>query len=166
MQLLSCTTLAVLALCASMLLTAPIEGASTPQQSNYIAAVVEYKMSHVGATKAAELTNRVNEYAELIKKAAAQNADIIVFPESALTEDEQAQIVPDADEKVTPCGNATYAVLSGLSCAVRDAKLYAVINLVMQRKCDAKVNGKPCNGTVSLYNTNVVLDRSGTVISL
>lgn len=166
----SFVTVAVLAMCGS-LLTAQVQAISKPTDSSYVAAVVEFRYTENGPTPADQLTDRINQYVSLMDNAHGQNVDIIVFPEATLTADEQAQDVPDAIDRIVPCNNASYpntGPVARISCAARAANLYAVINLTMRRKCDAKVNGAPCsNQTVnSLYNTNVVFDRNGTVISV
>lgn len=161
-------SVATLALFATILI-ATVRAAAKPEDSSYVAAVVEFRMTKNGATPAAQLRDRVDQYVSLMTKAAGQNVDIIVFPESTLTDHGQGLMVPDAADRVNPCDNSTYpndGLLSRLSCAARAAKSYAVINLKMTRKCNAEVNGAPCTGQDSVYNTNVVFDRNGMVISM
>lgn len=129
------------------------------QQTPAESAVVEYHVSFVGATADEQLAHRVSEYVDYIGRAAAESADIVVFPEATLTTYDQAQLVPDPADLLVPCDTDAYAgtALASLSCAARNGSLYVVINLTMRRRNDGKD---------SLFNTNVVLDRSGTVISM
>lgn len=148
---------------------ASVLAASKPPDSSYIAAVVEFRMTKNGAKSADQLIDRLNQYNELMAQARGKDVDIIVFPEATLTEDEQAELVPDAVERVIPGDNSSYvddSAMARMSCAARASNLYAVINLTMRRKCDEKVNGVPCKTPDSLYNVNVVFDRNGTVISV
>lgn len=140
---------------------------SANNSTTYVAAVVEFHPTFNGDTSDDQLSDRIDQYVAFIQAASKQLADIIVFPESTLTTVEQAQFVPDPDEDVNPCDSyAANGVLARISCAVRRANLYAVINLTMKRRCDARINGVPCTSEWSLYNTNVVLNRNGHVISM
>lgn len=126
-----------------------------------MAAVVEYHATFVGTTADEQLAHRVDEYVNFVARASAQRADIIVFPESTLTRAiGQSQLVPEPADRVVPCNRTEYYgnPLERLSCAARNGSIYVVINLTMRRRCASK---DEC-----LYNTNVVLDRSGAVISM
>lgn len=148
---------------------AQIEAASSVSSSSYVAAVVEFHESWTGASVDELLSARIDQYVKFIKDASDQHADIIVFPESTLTQVEQPQFVPDPIVRTTPCDNNTFesnGILARISCAARRGKVYTVINLTMMRPCDEHVNGVRCVSEWSLYNTNVVFDRNGTVISM
>lgn len=161
-------TVVIWTACVFAAAAASTSGLLAKQQSDtYVAAVVEIHPTFVGATTDEQLAHRVAEYVAHID--AAAGADIIVFPESTLTAGDQAQLVPEPTDAVVPCTNATYAAdapLARLSCAARARSMYVVINLTMRRRCDATINGRPCTDEWSRYNTNVVLDRSGAVISM
>lgn len=80
--------------------------------------------------------------------------------------------MPRPNERIIPCGNVTYDInLQGISCAVQRVRKYVVVNLVMRRNCSEEAteneDDRPCSGDGwNLYNTNVVFDRNGMVISL
>lgn len=120
------------------------------------------------------MAKRTTDYANYIKHADAAAADIIVFPEMTLTDRVQAQLIPDASTKTVPCEMAEYSEnpIQELSCAARDAAKYVVINIVMKRNCTAEKeenveDTRECpESNINLYNTNVVFDRSGAVISV
>lgn len=124
-----------------------------------MAAVVEFFQTNTGTTPEEELRYRVNEYVDFIQSEAAANVDIIVFPEATLNDQSTAQFVPEASDHVVPCLNASYVhnPIQAISCAARNRTMYVVINLTMKRVS---------LGEVLLYNTNVVFDRTGKVISL
>lgn len=91
-----------------------------------------------------------------------------------LTDRVQATFVPDAATKAVPCDLTEYAdsPIQPLSCAARDAAKYVVVNLVMKRNCTEELLADPeddrtCGESeLNLYNTNVVFDRSGAIISI
>lgn len=143
----------------SKLLTHTPKQQTSAESDSYVAAVVEYHPTFVGATADEQLVHRVSEYVDYIGRAAAQSADIVVFPESTLTTIDQAQLVPDPADLLVPCDLDAYAgtALASVSCAARSGSLYVVINLTMRQRYDGKER---------LFNTNVVLDRKGTVISM
>lgn len=131
---------------------------STPESPTYIAAVVEYAADQENNTPQQRLNLRVIEYVNFITHADAVSADIIVFPESTLTDIQLPQTVPDAAERVVPCANSAYNsnAVQSISCAARDSRKYVVINLIGRRSID---------NAADLYNMNVVFDRNGEVIS-
>lgn len=133
--------------------------ASTVKSDSYVAAVVEFHSLSIGATAEEQLINRVNEYVTFIHNASAADADIIVFPESALTTVATPQYVPDASAQVVPCLDSSYAdnPIQAISCAARNRTMYVIINLTMKQLNE---------GEELLYNTNVVFDRTGKVISV
>ncbi|KAH8409246.1 hypothetical protein KR009_011236, partial [Drosophila setifemur] len=142
---------------------------SQPGDATYKAGVVEHMES--GAATAGDRTSAiVNSFQTIITSPEASDLDIIVFPEHVINSKETATFVPSGDENVTPCFQADYAVfLVELSCAARASGLYVVINLVEKELC---ANGAgaatitPCPaGGVRYFNTNVVFDRTGKVVS-
>lgn len=72
---------------------------------------------------------------------------------------------PDS-ETIEVCRNASYDLnLRKISCAALKLRKYVVINLTMKQlyiDCDSE----NCTEKWNLYNTNVVFDRGGRVISL
>lgn len=104
----------------------------------------------------------------------AKIADIIVFPESTLNGlNEPLTYVPRATDKISPCDlPSNYEpFLVEISCRARESKKYVVINLTEKEDCTKKSQAdkkdpRPCasNG-LSIFNTNVVFDRTGAVIS-
>lgn len=147
---------------------------SLPSSNSYIAAVVEYSPNETGETVEQKLENRVADYVSFIGHANASTADIIVFPESTLTMDKTTeQFVPDPDDKIVPCDTEEYTgnPIQAISCAAKNKQKYVVINLTMKRKCSteqaATNDERKCADTdLNLYNTNVVFDRTGAVISI
>lgn len=120
------------------------------------------------------VNNNSKAYQEIILSNETKHADIIVFPESTLNGlNEPLTYVPKPSEKISPCDtqNNYELFLVEISCKAKEAKKYVVINLTEKEYCSkesqaAKNDSRPCaqNG-LSIFNTNVVFDRNGTVIS-
>ncbi|CAN7979545.1 unnamed protein product, partial [Ixodes pacificus] len=101
-----------------------------------------------------------------------QGCDIIVFPEKGLMlglDDRQklslhAEDIPDVG--ALPCleGGDLAPVLAALSCLARDNRIYVVANVYDHKPCPPRRTPCPPDG-VLFYNTNVALDRNGTLVS-
>lgn len=109
------------------------------------------------------LLNEVMEIEKIIFHPDAEETDIIVFPEYIFKEKVYTYI-PNPEDKITPCDTLNYQyLLSEVSCYARSAKKYIVLNLFEKDLC---TNGPKCSKDgIIKYNTNVVFDRNGTVIS-
>lgn len=106
-----------------------------------------------------------DKYIEILTSKEAHPVDIIVFPESTLNNILTAVLVPDTNT-IDLCQNATYDLnLRKISCAAQKLRKYVVVNLTM-KQIQIECNFKNCTEKSNLYNTNVVLDRDGRVISL
>ncbi|XP_016986846.2 vanin-like protein 1 [Drosophila rhopaloa] len=135
----------------------------------YTAGVVEFRQSILSASA---WSDSLEGYVEIIHSENASATDIIVFPESTLNSVGSTTFVPNPDDQINPClsdPNATYyeEFLVTLSCAARNASKYIVINLTEKQKCtDVPEDTRPCasNG-LNVFNTNVVFDRQGVVVS-
>ncbi|XP_002075395.3 vanin-like protein 1 [Drosophila willistoni] len=132
----------------------------------YTAGVVEFRPSVLSQK------DNVDSYVEIIGSADASEAEIIVFPEATLNGQSTATFVPHPEELIVPCltdPNATYyeEFFVTLSCAARNASKYVVVNLSEKQLCtDTPEDPRPCSSTgVNQFNTNVVFDREGVVIS-
>lgn len=135
----------------------------------YTAAVVEFNPTPWSRTTTADERMATN-LRRIVAHIAAlpDGTDIVVFPESALTENTgQAQFVPPPAEFRVPCTNGTSAtgVLHTLSCAALAKRTYVVVNLYTVATCTTSADALcPVSGR-RVYNTNIVFDRSGTLIS-
>lgn len=107
---------------------------------------------------------------------APSNLDIIIFPEMTLNEFETAEEIPKVEDKISPCVSDEFEegnLVKKISCAARDFQRYVVVNIVTKAECpdpEMTANEDPRNckdrkDGFSYYNTNVVFDRSGTLIS-
>lgn len=118
-----------------------------------------------------------------MSSAEAANVDIIVFPELCLNSRLTAVLVPTETEDVDLCTNIAYDQnFRNIACAAQRLKKYVVVNVVMKRNCtevyemehehDHDHNEHEhedehnCTSEWLLYNTNVVFDRNGKVISM
>ncbi|XP_073948410.1 vanin-like protein 2 isoform X3 [Choristoneura fumiferana] len=138
---------------------------STPADDSYVAAAVEYQVS-------ADVEQNLQNYVQLIKEAAEQNADIIVFPELTLTRGSRSVNVPMYDLlKTQPIPAllplAYDELLVGISTAARNHQIYVLINVQEFMDCNTVPEGSEeyCPEKKEyLFNTNVIFDRNGAVI--
>ncbi|KAH8265862.1 hypothetical protein KR038_006338, partial [Drosophila bunnanda] len=131
----------------------------------YTAGVAEFRPAVMGGSSEQLLADNLAGYLELIASASGM-ADIIVFPEATLNSVLQLTAVPESTEH-SLCekqpGEDEYIApfLRRLACAAREANLYLVVN-VKERAAEV---GEPSGRGYLMYNTNVVFDRSGAVVS-
>ncbi|XP_063699008.1 vanin-like protein 1 [Culicoides brevitarsis] len=154
-----------------LLLTFLASGAfahSTPDSSTYVAGAVEYEKIRHWTEPHREAEENLAEYTKIILAPETKDVDILVFPESSLNNLESAVFVPDPQLKVNPCESKDYfdVIIKNVSCAARKSKKYVLINLTEKANCDPK-SDKNCPETkLKRFNTNVVFDREGIVVSM
>lgn len=147
---------------------------STPDSKTYKAGVLEYHPITDGNTGEENVEKNTVEYVKWIESKEVQDLDILVFPESTLNKWALPVELPDWDNiTVNPCDNKNYenGTIKRISCATQKSKTYVIINVTEKSKCrdrEMEENNDtrecPADGLV-LYNTNVVFDRNGTIIS-
>lgn len=102
--------------------------------------------------------------------------DIIVFPEMTLNQMQTAVEIPEPDDKVSPCDSVDYPegdLVKQISCSAKMYQRYVVVGVVTKIACPdedmiEQNDQRDCTDredTMSYYNTNVVFDRNGTVVS-
>lgn len=102
--------------------------------------------------------------------------DIIVFPEMTLNQMQTAVEIPEPKDNVSPCDSADYpdnSLVKQISCSAKMYRRYVVVGVVTKVACPdddmiAQNDQRNCSDrddTMSYYNTNVVFDRTGTVVS-
>lgn len=107
---------------------------------------------------------------------APETLDIIVFPEMTLNQMQTAVEIPEPRDEVSPCDSVDYPeenLVKKISCSAKAYQRYVVVGVVTKVACpdeDMIAQNDPRNctdrpDTMSYYNTNVVFDRNGTVIS-
>lgn len=160
----------------SKFLSSNLFQASTPDSPTYIAGVVEFSHErNESFTPEQRLAINLARYLKIMNEAPA-NLDIILFPEATLNINLTAVEIPEVAEKISPCGNSSYpadGLLNQISCSARNFKRYVVVNMVTKVTCpDADMTAfedpRDCSehkDKMSYYNTNVVFDRNGTLIS-
>lgn len=102
---------------------------------------------------------------DIIQSEEVKNADILVFPESILNDPTTAILLPNSS---TFCDDAmAHFVLRNISCAVRNARKYVVIDLNIKIKCSEDDQPFCANkfDSINLYNMAMVFDRHGAVIA-
>ncbi|XP_054729671.1 vanin-like protein 1 [Anastrepha obliqua] len=139
---------------------------SLPTDSTYHAGIVELTAAPgKGSAKAGDTLPRMKS---IIESNSTNDLDILVFPEYVLNDHHFRTFVPDPALKIAPCEIPNYDIfLIELSCAARSRKLYLVINLTEKVFCanDTTAVGRCDPSGLNTYNTNVVFDRQGRVIS-
>ncbi|XP_037046246.1 vanin-like protein 1 [Bradysia coprophila] len=136
---------------------------STEDLPYYDAGVVEFSWEN-------NASSNLLQYINIIHSEDAKQLDIIVFPEMTLST--SGSLIPNPEDKIVPCGNEAYdSIIQGISCSAIDSSVYVVVNIHEKSECtkesQATLNdNRPCalNG-LNIYNTNVVFDRNGTVVS-
>ncbi|XP_052131890.1 vanin-like protein 1 isoform X2 [Frankliniella occidentalis] len=168
----SMTWTAVLASLLALCATAPTARCSTPDDSNYFAAVVDFAAPRATGKPALQnMMDNVRALGPLVHQA-AQSADIIVFPEDGLQGFDNEVLplsVPAPGEGGAPCDDDAAEAAAGqplreLSCLARTHGVYLVVNLVDEQPCAAGDAKCPARGSYH-YNTNVVFDRSGKIVA-
>lgn len=102
--------------------------------------------------------------------------DIIVFPEMTLNQMQTAVEIPEPNDKVSPCDSVDYPeddLVKQISCSAKMYQRYVVVGVVTKIACPdedmiEQNDQRDCTDredTMSYYNTNVVFDRNGTVVS-
>ncbi|XP_061400807.1 vanin-like protein 1 [Musca vetustissima] len=139
----------------------------------YSAGVVEFRPTLVG-TSSEILADHLNAYIDIITSPEANDLDIIVFPEGTLNNNFHLTYVPSPGQNIIPClhsGNESSSLYADffiqLSCTAQKVRKYLVINLTEKQDClPPHLDPRPCatNG-LNIFNTNVVFDREGRVIS-
>lgn len=139
-----------------------------------MAVVVEFDTIVEANTVAAQANRRLANIVAIIGSEEHAAADIIVFSEYALG-DVEPQMVPDPSKKVVLCNNQTnVGPLVAVSCAAKLASTYVVLNVLTQHNCSHVTlnESSPSSSPVSsfqdkaIYNSNIVFDRTGAVISM
>ncbi|XP_014091853.2 vanin-like protein 1 [Bactrocera oleae] len=139
---------------------------SLPTDPTYQAGVVEY-IPGVGKGKA-KARESLKRMKEVIESDGTRDLDILVFPEFVLNDPTFRTFVPDPKLQIAPCEIPSYDhFLTELSCAARSRQLYLVVNLMEKVFCanDTTAVGRCDASGLNSYNTNVVFDRQGRVIS-
>lgn len=136
----------------------------------YIAGVVEFRVPQFKYKN----ETSAQEYIEIIKSDEAKSTDIIVFPEQTLNQVFTPSYLPNATDEIAPCDDKDgiyEQFLIDISCASRSSGKYIVINILEKSDCteesqEAIGDNRPCaRDGLNKYNTNVVFDRNGRVIS-
>lgn len=124
---------------------------STSDSKTYRAGVVEFSSEPYAGSTDQTIRNALSAYLAFFD--AADELDIMVFPESTLNNINRPFEVPEPKYSVVVCGNPAYdEALQSIACAARDKKRYVVINITERSGAQH-------------YNTNVVFDRNGAVVS-
>ncbi|KAL5280009.1 BTD.2 family protein [Megaselia abdita] len=135
---------------------------STPSDPFYIASVVEFAPFAIGADKT-DINEQLEGIRTVIQDPNAEKSDIVVFPEGALNTD-GLTYVPEPKDQTIPCEELDYHYsLSELSCYARSIQAYLVANVHEKVLCSGDYQC-PKKGYF-VFNTNVVFDRNGMVIS-
>lgn len=148
---------------------------SNPESTSYVAGVVEYNVDQglttdeLSWTSAQMFQYNAGKYIDILHSDEATNVDILVFPENTLNRQDTAVIIPNENEfHLDLCTDIAYNVnLRNIACAAKSLRKYVVINLTTKWNCTGENDSHHrCTNEWELYNTNVVLNRDGFVISI
>ncbi|XP_044260501.1 vanin-like protein 2 [Tribolium madens] len=143
-----------LALCLSVLAFS-----KASKWENVTIAVVEYQ-------PVANISTNTKHYIEILRNI-TQNLDLIVFPEDTLRSNRETAVEFQLSQ--TPCDSDTFPqFFHDLSCAARVSHTYLALNLVEKVKCNTSAPNPSENCKkfgFYYYNTDVVFDRNGSIIS-
>eukprot|EP00092_Neocalanus_flemingeri_P008797 GFUD01009470.1.p1 GENE.GFUD01009470.1~~GFUD01009470.1.p1 ORF type:complete len:507 (+),score=151.05 GFUD01009470.1:145-1665(+) len=150
-------------------------------QDYYTGAVVEYEPldSDELASPVEVMAYNIDKCNDFIEEASNVGVDIIVFPEYGVTgvklseeEDrERAKLFMVTGEvgrnycekeRKNMVNQTDQEILSMVSCSAKEHSMYVVINMGEMVPCEADCQH---DDMVSLYNTNFVFDRDGTLIA-
>ena len=131
--------------------------------------------SDPNATESARTLSNLQKYLNIMINAPS-TLDIIVFPEMTLNGMETAVETKEPNDALAPCENNFYPsgnLIREISCSAKNFKRYVVANIVTKVKCpdEDMINNKDprdCKKRedgFSYYNTNLVFDRTGRLIS-
>ncbi|BFG00159.1 vanin-like protein 3 [Drosophila madeirensis] len=132
----------------------------------YTAGVAEFRPAVFGGSSEQLLEDNLNGYLELIAGANG-TSDILVFPEATLNSVLQLTAVPEQTEHSLCEAHEgddprVAEFLRRLACAARDARTYLVVNV--KERAEEHATASTDRG-YNIYNTNVVFDRQGAVLS-
>lgn len=112
-------------------------------------------------------------YTRIVIEAAEQDVDILIFPEYTLNNVAFPIEIPDPNDEANPCldPDSFDNLLIDLSCLARENEIYLCVNLSERENCTeesqaARNDSRACSSLgITRFNTNVVLDRDGTVVA-
>lgn len=106
------------------------------------------------------------QFVDIIEAIELDGVDIVVLPETILNRRNTAIFIPNTN--ITFCDDPkVHVVLQNISCAVRRARKYVVIDLNAKVKCseDDQTFCSNKDDSTNLYNMAIVFDRHGDVVS-
>ncbi|XP_023037161.1 vanin-like protein 3 [Drosophila willistoni] len=142
---------------------------SSADNGYYTAGVVEFRPAVTGGNSSQLLEENLLAYLALIKEANG-TTDIIVFPEATLNTQLQLTAVPEANPNRSICDDdgveddKVAPFLRELACAAQEAHTYLVVNVKEREYCHNESLSCPSRG-YNIYNSNVVFDRRGAIVS-
>ena len=127
-------------------------------------------LSRAGVWKA--LSVNVQPLTEAARNAKNQGADIVVFPEYAITgfawsnrSHVRAVLEDIKDVGVNPCTSMPEQTIQNwLSCLAKELKMYITANVGDLKFCNRAKDSKCPQDGAYQYNTNVVYDRNGKLV--
>ncbi|XP_037050780.1 vanin-like protein 2 [Bradysia coprophila] len=149
---------------------------SLPSSPSYEAGVVEFNYEREPSiTQYSRTASNLANYLEIMRTA-PMTLDIIVFPEMTLNQMQTAVEIPEPKDKVSPCDSVDYLednLVKQISCSAKMYQRYVVVGVVTKVYCpdedmieqNDQRNCSDREDRMSYYNTNVVFDRNGMVVS-
>lgn len=128
------------------------------KDKTYSAAVIEYAM-RFGNT-----TANVANFVTILNSPDVRNLDIIVFPEGCLNSPKDPIPVTIRTNESACHDPSVHRLIRDISCAVRVAGAYTVINLMMKSPCTLE-DPCPSNQNYIVFNTALAFNRNGVIIA-
>ncbi|XP_031622311.1 vanin-like protein 1 [Contarinia nasturtii] len=132
----------------------------------YTAAVVEFKEVSLFTYTRNNVVYATEQFVAIIQSAELNGVDIVVFPETILNRQGQADILPNTNKSYCDEPKSGY-ILRSIACAARKAKKYVVINAFAKIKCS--LDDQPCSdsneNSTNLYTMAIVFDRNGCAVA-
>lgn len=141
--------------------------------ASYLGAVAEHNIYFGSDSDAPDvlLSKNLELYEEMTKLAAANNAQILVFPEFGLTaarDSARESLYPFAETfpsvgSDTPCGNSAYnqnSIFARASCMAAKNKIATLVNTIEKVPCSSSESNCPSD-EMFLFNTDLLFDENG-----
>jgi pantetheine hydrolase len=147
--------------------------------ADYIGAVVEHAIYQGTDDESSEskLSKNLDLYEDLVVLSAEHSVQVLVFPEFGLTPGPMKtradlypfiEVIPEVADNVTPCGDASFndrPILQRMSCSAAKNKQLLLVNMIDNVACDVATDSSCPTDNHYQYNTDVIFDITGKLVS-
>ena len=147
--------------------------------ADYIGAVVEHS-TYQGTdneSNESKLSKNLDLYEGLVALSTEYDVQVLVFPEFGLTPgamDKRSdlypyiEVIPEISDNAIPCGDAAFndrPILQRMSCAAIKHRQLILVNMIDNVACDAATDSSCPSDNHYQYNTDVIFDVTGKLVS-